>query len=576
MKTNPESQSFRRLMGYAMAYKGRLMLGVFFGIITGGSVAGLLIVLEKVLGNVFSPDATPWNRVVLIAIMLPVIALIKSVAQFTSVYLVAWVGFRVVTDLREKTFTHLQDLSLSFYARNRPGELISRITNDTAQVQSAVSNVVADIVRQPFILVGALGYLLYRYLELALVSVVVFPLCILPVILLGKKIHKYSRQQQQHLAGLVSIIQENISGAQVVKGYSMEQYETRKFKKENDRVFSRLLRITAARGATTPLMEVVSMIGLSIALLYVRSKGMPGEQFFTFAASMVFMYDPAKRLSRVHLAIRQASASSDRIFEILDEPIDVSHNSTGRLLEGPIDTIEFENVSFSYGEEPILRGVNLKVKAGQVLAIVGPTGAGKSTLVGLVPRFYDVTEGRVLINGIDVKEYNLSALRKACGIVTQDTFLFNDTITCNITAGQPEPNLDQSVRAAQKAHAHDFISAREEGYNREVGDRGGNLSGGERQRVSIARAFYKDAPILILDEATSSLDNEVERLVQAGIDELMEGRTVFAIAHRLSTIQHADRILVLDKGQIVEEGTHDQLIALGGKYKHLHDIAFKG
>jgi subfamily B ATP-binding cassette protein MsbA len=572
---NEANQTFRRLLGYASPYKPRLFLGILFGILTGGSVTGLLMVLQKFLGEIFSPTTSSWKEVVFVAALLPGIALVKAVVEYTSIYLIAWVGYRVVTDLRALTFDHLQRLSLSFYACHTPGELISRITNDTTMVQQAVSQVVADLVRQPFILMGALGYLIWNFLELALVSMVVFPICIFPVVVLGRKVHKYSRQQQEHLAGLVSILQENISGAQVVKGFGMEASENQKFKIENERVFSRLMRIAASRAATNPMMIVTSTIGLAIAMLYVRSKGMPGEKFFTFAAAMVLMYEPVKRLGRVHLIIRQSSASAERIFEILDEPIDVSHNQEGKVLEGPIETIEFEQVHFSYGEEPVLQDINLKVKAGEVLAVVGPTGSGKSTLVGLVPRFYDVTEGRVLINGVDVKEYNLAEIRRACGVVTQDTFLFNESITNNISAGRPDPDVSKAVHAAQKAHAHEFITAREEGYERTVGDRGSNLSGGERQRVSIARAFYKDAPVLILDEATSSLDNEAERQVQAGINDLMGGRTVFAIAHRLSTIQHADRIVVLDQGRIVEEGTHDQLLALEGRYKYLYDLAFE-
>jgi subfamily B ATP-binding cassette protein MsbA len=443
-------------------------------------------------------------------------------------------------------------------------------------VQHAVSGVVADIVRQPVILISALGFMISMDPILTLISLIVFPICVAPVIIFGRKVRKYSRQSQEHLAGLSAVLQENVSGVRVVKSFGMESYEEAKFNHENRNVFGRLIKTVLARNVNQPLMEFVAGLGIVAIMMYVRVSELDFGEFFGFAAALGIVYQPVKMLSKVHMEIQKAMGSAERIFALLDEPIDVVEKPDGVRLEEPLRDITFENVAFRYGDGPkVLRDVNLTVNAGEKVALVGSSGSGKSTLVSLVPRFYDTTEGAVCINGIDLRDFSFEGLRSQIALVTQDTFLFNDTIANNIAYGQDEVDMDRVREAARKANALEFIEDMEEGFDTLVGERGGRLSGGQKQRLAIARAIYRDAPILILDEATSALDNESERLVQSAINEMRKGRTSFAIAHRLSTIQHSDRILVLEEGRIVEQGTHKELLDRGGVYRKLYDLQFQ-
>ncbi len=574
--TNQDYKTYRRLLGYLKPYYVRLAVGIFFGLIYAGSNGALLLTLKKGVNNVFglSAEQPSWAQTALVAALILLASALRGISDYLSKYLIRWCGSRVVLDLRAALFRKLNELSLSYFVASRSGDLIARTTSDPSLVESAVSNVVEDVAKQPPTLIVLVGVLFWLDPTLALGSLLLFPICILPVTLFGRRVRRFSREGQQRIADLVSIIQEAIVGVRVVKAFGMEESENARFGLQNRSFFSRVMRVVRAQCAVEPLMVFISMVGVAAVLFYIRWKAMPFDSFVTFAGALVMMYGPVKSLSRVHLQIQLASGGADRIFEVLDTPVEISNRPQARRFEGRIDTIEFDHVSFAYGAQPILRDISLSVSAGQRVALVGGSGAGKTTFVNLLPRFYDPTSGALRINGADIRDLTLDSLRRTMGIVTQDTVLFNDTVIDNIRYGTPEATPEAVIEAAKRAHADEFIRALPHGYETHVGDLGMRLSGGQRQRIAIARACLRNPAILILDEATSALDTESERAVQAALETLMQSRTVFVIAHRLSTIVACDRILVLAGGRVIEEGTHEALLARGGAYRRLHDLQF--
>lgn len=569
-------QTYRRLVTYARPYWIRLALGVLFGAIFGGSMAGLILGLGKVVGMVFGTETDlPWKVRIAMAGLLPLFALVRGAGDYFSTYFIEWVGQRAVRDLRVAAFGHLQDLSLDYYQRTKTGDVISRVVNDSQVVQQAVSSVLADLAKQPFALVAVLAAMLWNNLQLAIVGLVLFPVCIVPVLYFGRRVRRFAREGQEKIADLVTILQEATTGVRIVKAFGMEPYEKKRFAERCQDVFQRAMKVTRARAAVEPIIVGLSAGGISLFLLYTMHSRITLSEFVVFAASLVALYDPVKKLSRIHMHVQQSSASADRIFEVMDAPITIRERERALELTPPVEEVVFDHVTFSYNHEPVLRDISMKVTAGQRVAIVGGSGAGKTTLVSLIPRFFDVTSGRVMINGRDIREYSLRSLRAQVGIVTQETVLFNDTVARNIAYGNPSASRDEIVAAARRAHAHEFIMDLPQGYDTPIGERGLLLSGGQCQRLAIARAILRNPPILILDEATSALDTESERLVQAALDELMKDRTVFAIAHRISTIIGSDCIYVLDRGQIVERGSHRELYERGGLYKRLYDLQFE-
>jgi subfamily B ATP-binding cassette protein MsbA len=441
-------------------------------------------------------------------------------------------------------------------------------------LERAVSTVLTDLARQPIALVGVAGYALYVDWKLTLINLVLFPICLLPILGFGKRVRRSSRKGQERLAEIVSIMQESIMGVRIVKAFCMEEREQERFAGESGNFFSRIMKVVKSKSLIEPIIVFISGIALVFDVAYAAHAGMPLSEFLTLALAMVMLYDPVKRLSKIHLSIQQSSAAADRIFEILDTEIAVGDAPDAIEFDETIESIIFDKVGFSYGDARILNEIELDVKAGERIALVGGSGAGKTTLVNLLPRFFDVTSGRILLNGTDIRKITLRSLRLKMGLVTQDTFLFNDSVANNISYGSPAASQHDIEDAARRAHAHDFIMEMPEGYKTVVGEMGARLSGGQRQRLAIARAILNNPAILILDEATSALDTESERIVQQALDELVSGRTVFAIAHRLSTIKNCDRIVVLDQGDIVEIGTHDELLAADGAYKRLYDMQF--
>jgi subfamily B ATP-binding cassette protein MsbA len=506
------------------------------------------------------------------------IFLLRGIAGFGSTYLTEYVGQRIVADMRNALNDHIQHLSLAFFNRTPTGTIVSRITNDVSMVRAALTDAVASVLKDASSLIILVAVAFYQDWLLSLVAFVVFPVSVLPIIRLSKRLRAFSKKGQISMGNMTVLLQETIQGNRVVKAFGMEQYEKQRFSEENNRLFRLYMKGTRIRAFTNPMMEILAAFGIAGVVWYggysVIVGGRTQGAFLAFLTALFLLYDPFKGLARTNNTIQQAMGAAERVMELLDTGTDVVDRGKRRL-EQVRHGMCFEDVSFRYDEDWVLRGVNLEIRRGEVVALVGMSGGGKSTLADLIPRFYDVPEGRITIDDIDIREYTLASLRAQIAIVTQHTFLFNDTVRNNIAYGDITQGMDAIMAAAKAANAHEFIMELPDGYDTVIGELGVKLSGGQRQRLAIARALLKDAPILVLDEATSALDNESERLVQDALEVLMRNRTTLVIAHRLSTIRRADRIVVVVRGQVVEQGTHDQLLALNAEYRKLYDLQFQ-
>lgn len=578
------SDQYRRLLAYVKPYRSRLVTGIAFGIAYGPLNVAVLAVVKRVWAQFFEQGVAGWTwwQAAGVAVLLPVAMAGRGVCDFASVYLMNWVGMRAVMDLRTRMFAHLQRLSLDYYTGTRTGELMSRVTNDTSAVQFGLANVIEDIVKEPVTLLSVFGWLVYTDWKLSLAGLTILPVCLIPIVVFGRRTRKASRLMQMSQADLLAVLQESVAGVRVIRAFGMEASETADFQKICREFFNQRMRIIRARAVNTPLIELVAGAGGALVFIYAFYVGIEGSKLIAFGLGLFMLYAPVKKLSRVHLQIQETLAAGDRIFQLLDEQPSVIETVTPKEMPRFSRAIEFDHVTFRYagaGDKLVLADVNLQILAGSLTALVGSSGAGKTTLFNLVPRFYDPASGTVRIDGLDIRDVSFAALRRQIGLVTQETFLFNDTVANNIAYGQAGAPRDAIIAAAKRAHAHDFIMQMPQQYDTPTGDLGVKLSGGQRQRLAIARAILKNPPILLLDEATNALDTESERAVQAALDDLMWGTnqrtlTMLVIAHRLSTVQHADQIVVLDQGQIVEQGTHAELIALGKTYKRLYDLQF--
>lgn len=500
----------------------------------------------------------------------------RGVVNFGQGYLMDYVGLRIINDVRNAVNRHMQSLSLSFFQRHPTGTLISRVSNDVNLIRGALTDSVASLIRDTTSLIALVVVAFFQDWVLAMIAFVVFPASIFPVMRLTKKIKRFTKRGQVTTGVLTNLLQESIQGNRIVKAFGMERYESERFARENQRLFKQSVRACRIRAVMAPAMELLASFGIGGVVWYGGFSAIQGGrtqgEFMAFIAAMFLMYDPFKHLTRTYATIQQGLVGAERVFEILDEQPEISDRPNSKPAGRFSREIEFHNVSFGYGGKMVLENIHFKISLGEVVALVGVSGVGKSTLADLLPRFYDVTSGKIAIDGIDIRDVTLESLRSQIGIVSQHTFLFNDTVRNNIAYGEQSKDMEHIIAASQAAHAHDFIMALPQGYDTAIGEMGFRLSGGQRQRLAIARALLKDAPILILDEATSSLDAESERLVQVALENLMVQRTVLVIAHRLSTIRRANRIAVLVDGCMVEEGTHEELLARQAEYSRLYTL----
>ncbi len=484
-----------------------------------------------------------------------------------------------IADIRTKLFSHLQNLSLGFFNRASTGDLIARITNDTQVLFSIIGGTFASAVKDPVTILCLLGYQLTMQPTLTLVSVVVFPVCLVPIIIYGRKVRKSARAVQEHNAELTNLMHESFTGNRVIKAYNLEATVIEQFRATTRKYVSQMMRVIRSNEIPSQLMEFFGAAGIALVFIYVqqlpKDRQPKASDFFTFILSIVMIYPPIKSFTRLHNQLHQARAASERVFVLLATKNSMPEPAQPKMLHASHADIEFQNLDFNYGEKPVLRGINLTVKAGQLVALVGASGSGKTTLANLLLRFYDPARGVIKIGGVDLRDVSTRDLRNQIAVVAQENILFNDTIRRNIELGRLGATNDEIVAAAKHAYAYDFITQKPEGFDAVIGEKGVSLSGGQRQRLAIARAVLKNAPILVLDEATSALDTESERAVQSALDELMKGRTTICIAHRLSTILHADLIVVLDQGRIVETGTHAELLQHNGVYRRLYELQFQ-
>jgi subfamily B ATP-binding cassette protein MsbA len=569
---------YRRLLTYLKPYRMRLVWAAVFMLLSSAMISAQTYLVKPVIDKVIIGNDWELGRWVPLALIL--VSVLKGITWYARDYLMGYIGQRVVNDIRDQLYSHIQTLSFSYFTRTPTGVIMSRIVNDVNLVQGALTRVPSSLVQGIFTMTALTGYIIYLNWKLAAFAVIVLPFAGAALSKFSRRFRKTSTQMQEQIGDLTAHLQETISGIRIVKAFGMEQYEGRRFAARNRELFNSLMRSIKTSAISHPVMEVISMMGTAFVILYglyaiIISHSMTPGDFFSFTVALVFFYRPLKDLNGINNMVQDGIAAAKRIFEVLDTEPEITNQPGAVTLGRTFHTIELRGVSFRYDDTPVLKGIDLKVATGETIAIVGKSGGGKTTLVNLLPRFYDVSDGAILIDGRDIRTATLESLRACTAIVTQQTILFNDSVRNNIAYGHAEKSVDDVVRAAQAAYADDFIRSLPQGYDTVIGEGGVKLSGGQRQRIAIARAIIKDAPILILDEATSALDTESEREVQNALEGLMQGRTSFVIAHRLSTIMNADRIVVLGGGQIVEEGRHGELLSRGGEYKNLYDQQFR-
>ena len=566
----------KRLLALIKENKLRLFLAMVCMLVIAVASSATAFLVKPVLDDIFFNKDTAMLKIIPLVVIL--IYFLRGLGMYGQDYLMNYVGENIIKDLRNDLYNRIQDLPIAFFHKEQTGVLMSRITNDVNIIKTMVSTAVTGSLKDSFTIVGLTFVIFYRDWKMALFAFIILPVAFFPIVEFGRRVRRISTGWQEAMADLNSFLHETFAGNKIVKAFGMESYEKKRFFNKTLDLFKLEMKGVVARSLSSPIMEFLGGLGIAFIIWYGGYKVITGSStagtFFSFMAAVLMLYDPVKKLSGLNNAVQQGLAAADRVFDIIETESGIKEKKNPVTIKRGPHRVTFENVFFKYDDVMVLKDINLDVKAGEVLALVGMSGGGKTSLVNLIPRFYDVTRGAVRIDGIDIRDVSISSLRDQMGIVTQEPILFNDSIRNNIAYGKWNATDNEIIKASEAAYAYDFIQNFPNKFDTNIGELGGRLSGGEKQRICIARALLKDAPILILDEATSSLDTEAEMLVQKALENLMKGRTTFVIAHRLSTIDYADRIVVIVKGSVEEEGKQEELISMQGEFFKLYQMQY--